>query len=78
MPKSHVLCTDHRAERADGAAARLRRLREAARVGFADLDAGRFRTVAPETVAATIAALAGRSRQEPTAACHAGGDPFAT
>lgn len=78
MPKPHVVRTGRQAERANDASTRLRNLREAARVGFADLDAGRFRTVAPETIAATIAALAGRSRQEPPAACHAGGDPFAT
>ncbi|MGC8477904.1 MAG: type II toxin-antitoxin system ParD family antitoxin [Acetobacteraceae bacterium] len=53
-------------ERADDAAARLQFLREAARVGFADLDAGRFRTVAPEAIEATIAALARQSGQEPT------------
>ena len=78
MPKPHVVRTGHQAERGHGAATRLRTLREAARVGFADLDLGRFRTIAPEAIAATLAALAGQSRQEPTPARHAGGDRSAT
>ncbi len=50
--------------RTDDAKARLRMLREAARLGFADLDAGRFRTVEPDAIAATIAALDRQAGQD--------------
>ena len=51
-------------ERADDAAARLRVLREAARLGFADLDAGRFRTVEADAIEATLAAIDGQAGPE--------------